>query len=305
MISGWRSSAGFPAKKDRFVLPSKLVLRRLFQAAAAASIMAAGWPEDGWAETEAKLDARYIASLAGIPIGSGRWWLDIRDDKYSAAASGATSGWLRVFASGQGQTIAQGNVANGQPIPRRYDSTIVANKKTDQVEMALESGTVKKYTVIPETPPNPDRVPITEAQRHAVVDPMTAALIRVSGDGSPLNPEACHRSAPIFDGRLRYDLKLAFKRMDTVKAEKGYEGPVVVCSVYFSPLAGHIPGRRVISYLAKERDMEVWLAPLAGTRVLVPFRISIPTPIGLGVLEATQFVSTVTTRPTPTSAKTQ
>ena len=38
--------------------------------------------------------------------------------------------------------------------------------------------------------------------------------------------------------------------------------------------------------------MEVWLVPVAGTRVLVPFRFSVPTPLGLGVLEATQFVST-------------
>ena len=37
--------------------------------------------------------------------------------------------------------------------------------------------------------------------------------------------------------------------------------------------------------------MEVWLVPIAGTRVLVPFRVSIPTPIGLGVMQATQFVS--------------
>jgi hypothetical protein len=54
------------------------------------------------------------------------------------------------------------------------------------------------------------------------------------------------------------------------------------------------------------RDMEVWLAPVTGTRVLVPFRISIPTPLGLGVLEATQFVSTMTPPPaTPASVKTQ
>ena len=37
--------------------------------------------------------------------------------------------------------------------------------------------------------------------------------------------------------------------------------------------------------------MEAWLAPVAGTRVLVPFRVSIPTPIGVGVMQATQFVS--------------
>jgi Protein of unknown function (DUF3108) len=294
------------AKEDRtFVLSSRLDLRRLAHVAAAVFATAAVWPQSGHAETDAKLEARYIASLAGIPIGHGAWVLDIRDNQYSAAASGSTSGWMRIFAHGEGRSLAQGNVANGQPLPRRYDATIIANKKTEEVEMAIEGGTVKKYKVTPPPSPNPKRVPITEASRHAITDPMTAALIRVPGKGELLGPQACHHSAPIFDGRLRYDLKMAFKRMDTVQADKGYRGKVVVCSVYFSPLAGHIPGRRVISYLAKERDMEVWLAPLAGTRVLVPFRISIPTPLGLGVLEATQFVSTVTTRPTPASMKTR
>ena len=68
--------------------------------------------------------------------------------------------------------------------------------------------------------------------------------------------------------------------MDKVKADKGYAGPVVVCAVYFSPVAGYIPSRAAIKYIAKLRDMEVWLAPIAGTRVLVPFRAQGPTPIG-------------------------
>jgi hypothetical protein len=79
--------------------------------------------------------------------------------------------------------------------------------------------------------------------------------------------------------------------MEHVKAEKGYEGPAVVCAVYFVPVAGYVPTRMAIKYLAKQRDMEVWLAPVAATRVLVPFRVSIPTPIGLGLMQATQFVS--------------
>jgi hypothetical protein len=41
-----------------------------------------------------------------------------------------------------------------------------------------------------------------------------------------------------------------------------------------------------------QRDMEVWLAPVAGTRVMVPYRVSIPTVLGAGVMQATQFVST-------------
>jgi hypothetical protein len=52
------------------------------------------------------------------------------------------------------------------------------------------------------------------------------------------------------------------------------------------------------------RDAEVWLAPVASTRVLVPYRFSLPTPIGQGVLQATQFVSTVRPR-AASNAKTQ
>ncbi len=324
MVLGWRRGRCFwlalasydtavarcppvtPAQEDQtFVLPFRLNLRRFAHARAAVFAFAVACPDGGHAQTQAKLEARYTASLAGIPVGRGAWVLDIRDDQYSAAASGATTGLLRVFASGQGRSMAQGNVAQGEPIPRRYGATIIADKKTDEVEMSIEGGTVKDYKVNPPPTPHPERVPVTEAHRHAVTDPMTASLVRVSGNGDPLKPEACQRSAPIFDGRMRYDLKMAFKRMETVKAEKGYQGPVVVCSIYFSPLAGYIPSRKVIQYLTDLRDMEVWLAPIAGTRVLVPFRISIPTPLGLGVLEATQFVSTVTPRPTPTSAKIQ
>ncbi len=127
---------------------------------------------------------------------------------------------------------------------------------------------------------------------------MTASLMRTPGTGNPLSPEACHRTMAIFDGRLRYDLQFAFKRMDHVKSEKGYDGPVVVCTVYFLPIAGYVPSRAAIRYISRQRDIEVWLAPVAGTRVLVPYRAQGPTPIGKVVLEANQFVSA----PIPTHA---
>jgi hypothetical protein len=54
------------------------------------------------------------------------------------------------------------------------------------------------------------------------------------------------------------------------------------------------------------RDAEVWLAPIAGTRVLVPYRFSLPTPVGTGVLQATQFVSVAKpSRTTAANVKTQ
>jgi hypothetical protein len=53
-------------------------------------------------------------------------------------------------------------------------------------------------------------------------------LFSAAAGGEGLSQDACRHTIPIFDGNHRYDLKLAFKRMDRVTAEKGYAGPVVV-----------------------------------------------------------------------------
>jgi Protein of unknown function (DUF3108) len=117
-----------------------------------------------------------------------------------------------------------------------------------------------------------------------------------------LTPDACKRKLAIFDGRQRADIELVFKRMDRVHADKGYQGPAVVCTVLYKPIAGHRPERPGIKYLVETREMEMWLAPISGTRLLVPFRFSVPTPFGLGVLQATYFVAQPT-RAAATPAK--
>ncbi len=255
----------------------------------------------GSAYAQGKLDAGYVVSLAGVPIGKGSWLIDVQDDQFTAIASGATSGLLRVFASGQGNSAARGSVSGGQPIASTYASSIIADNRSDQVRILFSNGAVKEYLADPPTSPSPDRVPLTEADRKGVLDPMTASLIRVSGNGDTFVPEACQRTLPVFDGRMRYDLQLVFKHLDKVKSERGYQGTVVVCAVYFSPVAGHIPDRSAIKYLAAQRDMELWLAPIAGTRLMVPYRASIPTPIGVGILQANQFVS-IPRPPLPTAS---
>lgn len=252
---------------------------------------------------QGRLDARYTVTLAGLPIGRGAWVIDIGDDHFTASASGATSGLMQVFASGHGQSAARGSVSGGQPVPASYASRIVTDQKTDDVRMVISSGSVKEFRADPPTVLGPDRVPVTEAHRRGVSDPMTASLMRVPGDGDPIVARACQRTLAIFDGRMRYNLQLAFKRFDRVNSEKGYQGAVVVCSVRFSPIAGHVPDRTAIKYLAQLRDIELWLAPIAGTRVMVPYRVSVPTPIGLGVMQATQFVSNP--QPSKASVKTQ
>jgi Protein of unknown function (DUF3108) len=264
------------------------------------ALLLLGQPHSALAQ--GRLDARYEATLAGIPVGKGAWTIDISDDQFSAAASGGTAGLLKAFAGGTGTGAAQGRVVNGALVATSYSASTTTSKKTEVIRMILSGGNIREYSIEPEPPVDPERLPVTDANRRGVFDPMTGSMLRVPGSGDPLNPDACRTGAAIFDGRMRYDLKLDYKRMETVRAEKGYQGPVVVCAVYFSPIAGYIPDRAVIKYLTAQRNIEVAFAPIAGTRILVPFRMAVPTPLGTAMLEATQFITSATP---PRVAKTQ
>jgi hypothetical protein len=244
------------------------------------------------AAAQVRLEAQYTASVGGIPIGRGGWVIDVIDDQYSASATGGTTGILKFFSSAQGTSAARGSFTNnGQPSPASYVASIHYDRRMDNVSMVLSGGNVTDYSAEPPLQPHPDRIPVSDADRRGVVDPISSTLDRVGGAGDPVSPEACDRKVSVFDGRVRYDLRSEFKRIELVKAEKGYQGPAVVCAVYFVPIAGYVPDRPVIKYLIDLRDAEVWMAPIAGTRVLVPFRFALPTPIGKGVLQATEFIS--------------
>jgi hypothetical protein len=270
---------------------SYCLTRHALVVGAAALAMTMADAEQGHAAAQGKLDARYTVTLAGLPIGQGAWVIDIGEESFTASASGATSGLMQVFASGHGQSSSRGGVSGGQLVPSSYASRIVTDQKSDEVRMVISSGAVKEFVANPPTVASPDRVPVTEAHRRGVSDPMTASLMRVPGTGDTLVPQACQRTLAIFDGRMRYDLRLAFKRLERVRTERGYQGIAVVCAVNFAPIAGHVPDRAAIKYLVQLRDIELWLAPIAGTRVMVPYRVSVPTPLGLGIMQATQFVS--------------
>ena len=280
-------------------LTAALGLRVLASLCAGAFLLLAGIPS---ASAQGRLDAHYEATLSGIPVGTGAWTIEISDDQFSASASGGTAGLLKAFSGGSGTGAAQGRVVNGYPLATNYSASTTTSKKTEAIHMVLSNGNIREYGIEPEPPVDPDRLPITEAHRRGVFDPMTGSMLRAPGTVDPLSPEVCRTGAAVFDGRMRYDLKLDFKRMEMVRAERGYHGPALVCAVYFSPVAGYIPDRPVIKYLAAQRNIEIAFVPVAGTRILVPFRMRIPTPLGPATLEAIQFITQATP---PRVAKTQ
>jgi hypothetical protein len=266
----------------------------------AAAVLTAAVP----AYAQSKLEAQYTVYLSGLPLGKGNWTVDVGETQYSAAVSGATTGLIKMISNGTGSSASRGTIADGK-VSSTYTSTIRTSKKTDQIQLSVVGGNAKPAQVDPPIDEDPERIQITDAMRQGVLDPMAASLISVPGTGNPVSPEACSKSSSVYDGRLRYDLKLAFKRMETVRADKGYAGPAVVCALYFTPVGGHIPSRATVKYLAGMRDMEIWLAPITGTRVMVPFRVQLPTPVGTGLIEADQFVVTQSSRAANKTNKTQ
>ena len=64
-----------------------------------------------------------------------------------------------------------------------------------------------------------------------------------------------------------------------------------MCSAKFLPVAGYDPKHFLVTYLAAQHETEKSrLAPLGSTRLLVLYLVSISTPMGVGILEATKFV---------------
>jgi hypothetical protein len=245
----------------------------------------------GAAAAEGKLEAHYRVTLAGLPIGGGAWVIDVADDRYTMAASGHVSGVLRAFSSGEGTAAVRGTIQGTRLGPSGYAMHIKSRNKVDDVRMGLVGGALKELAVEPAVEPDPSHVPLTEAHKRGFLDPISAGMIPAAG-ANGLGAEACQRTLPVFDGRQRYDLALSYKRTERVKAERGYDGPALVCSVAYRPLGGHDPERQAIKFLRDNRDLEIWFAPIAGTRFLGVYRIVVPTLVGSAVLNATRFVST-------------
>ena len=242
------------------------------------------------AQAQGKLDASYTISFARIRVGDITATVVLGDSEYAISAHGHAGGVMKLLVDGEGSFTTRGTIKHGHPVPTTFTSKIVSGGESSDVTMVLDEGTVKELAASP--PPGRERVPVTEANRQGIVDPLTAMLFSAAAASDGLPQEACQHTLPIFDGHQRYDLKLAFKRMDKVTAEKGYAGPVVVCSAGYEPIAGHSALTPLVKYLSEGREMEIALAPVADTRLLAPFRMSVVSMVANLVIEANRFEAT-------------
>jgi hypothetical protein len=237
------------------------------------------------------VEARYAVTFTGVAIGTGALVVEVNDEGYSAAGSAMVAGLLQMVTGGKGTAAARGQFIDGRVVPISYSGNSESHERSQEVRLSGAAGTIREVVILPKRPERPDRVPVTEEHRKDVVDPMSAAIMPVAGDGDVTGPDACKRTLPIFDGEYRYDLVFSFERNDRAKDVKGYSGPLAVCRVEYRPVAGHRAGRKQVKELSENRNIFVWLAPIAGTRIVMPLRVSFASKVGTFIVQATHFMS--------------
>lgn len=245
----------------------------------------------GRAHADSVLEARYTVTFTGVTIGQGALVVEVNDEGYSAAGSAMVAGLLQLVTGGKGTAAARGQFVNGRVMPISYSGSSESKDRSQEVRLSGAAGTIREVVVLPRREPRRDRVPVTDEHRRDVVDPMSAALMPVAGESELTGPAACDRTLPIFDGEQRYDLVFHFEGQDSARDVRGYAGPLAVCRVEYRPVAGHRAGRRQVRELSENRNIFVWLAPIAGTRIVMPLRVSFASKVGTFVVQATRFAA--------------
>jgi hypothetical protein len=243
------------------------------------------------ASAQSKLKAHYTISMTGVTIGEIVWLVDIGDTLYSTTASGKASGVLSMLVNGEGLVEAQGSIAADRLNPSAYMSTITDDDGTIRLQMTFSDG-IATETIAPQPPEHADRVPVTDADRRGIADPLSAVLIPTKLGGGAMAASDCNRRLKIFDGRRRYNLTLSYSRMDKVALDRSYSGPILICGVVLQPIAGYRADSTIVKYVAGRRNMELWFAPIAGTSIIAPLRVLMPTVIGTLKIQADQFDGT-------------
>jgi hypothetical protein len=234
------------------------------------------------------LHVTYNVSLVGLPIGVANLDAALTQSSYSIDAHAKITGLAYMFSRARGASTGQGAIVDSRIVPATF-ATIASNAiMTRTIRMSLSANAVTGVDITPPFDDKPDRVPLTNHDKQGVVDPVGAVVIPVPAKGPLVSPASCDRKIPVFDGYTRFDIDLTYVGQRDVST-KGYTGPVAVCAVRYVPIAGHRRDRPSTKFMADNKDLEVWLAPVASAHVLLPFRVSARTMMGMTVIEASEF----------------
>lgn len=245
--------------------------------------------------TDYRFELAYRVSLGGIPIGDATMIGTFEGRKYRIDGHGKLTGLAGVIYEYKASAAAAGSLSAGKTQPSAFSVNASDGKKTATVRMTMNSAGVRQLKITP-TPTayhtnHPARVKVTDADKRGIVDPISALFVPGGWSADGFDRRACERSVPIFNGQERFDVNLEYRTVESVSGGGKFADQVLVCSARYRAVAGHRTDKDEVKQ-AEKLSVEVMLTPVAGSDILVPYRVTIPTPLGAAVIQATDLSAT-------------
>jgi hypothetical protein len=267
--------------------PRGVTVRKFGVALAGVLLLLSLSRDAGSAETfpaQGQVVATYDVALAGFSLGQFELKVRFQGPSYQMKGGGRFSLFLGRTHKSQGKVTSTRRLRSAGPESASFVVSYEGGGKEEERRISFNGGDVSDVTIVPPKKPSKRRVPVTQQQLEDVIDPLSAAFFHMRAGNS-----ACSDTMPVFDGRLRFDIVLAPKRVDELPSEapRSLSGPMQVCAVKFVPVSGHRPDNPVIQYLSKTDRIEARLVRLPETDLYVPYWIGVPTIIGSAAVTLT------------------
>lgn len=213
--------------------------------------------------------SEYSITAFGLKIASTSLEARIDGDSYDIAGQMTTAGVVRLFSTTAGNLTASGAYSAASIRPSAFDLRYRDNGKDKRIRLGFNGGTLDSVERTPPPSKGADWIAVSGAQLADVVDPIAASLIPAAS-----LRQVCDRTVRLYDGALRADIEMRYKRTVPFSA-KGFRGEVVTCQARFVPLAGYNRSKRELTQLRDKGRIEASFAPVAGTNLYAPVKVRV------------------------------
>ncbi|MEJ1160356.1 DUF3108 domain-containing protein [Prosthecomicrobium sp. N25] len=241
---------------------------------------------------QTRVVANYDANLSGFSVASGELSFDLSGGgDYQASLGARVVGFAAMMGNRSAQASAAGKAQPGNTLSRSYALAVNGGPIANVVSMTFAGGSVASLTATELRTAGADqRIPVTAQHKRGVVDPLGAFVVTVPSANDALTPKVCNRTLKVFDGRVRYDLRLVYGAKTEIRGGAGsYSGPAVICSVGYRPIAGFRPLSPEQARFERNLEFSIWFVPVGQTNVLIPYKVVIGTQMGLLTVAASRF----------------
>ncbi len=221
--------------------------------------------------------ATYEVYFGGFHVLNAEATLENGGERYRVTAAAETQGFLSWFTSWKGETESVGRVDPDRIVPQWHDNRGTLDDLERIVTLRYDDeGNIIEAEAVPEQDWE-GRHPLPEDAGEGTLDPLSV----IAGIAQLLqNGDACEGRFAVFDGRKRYDLKVADAGTKTLEPNSYsiFDGVARGCQVDYEMLGGHRIERN--KYAATARERIIWVARPAADAPLIPVRLQIETGYG-------------------------